>query len=107
MGASDRLTVLGIGAAIVTAVVSGTCSTNARIGDINACIDGLRTDISARIDGLRTDISVRIDDTNARIDRVETRLDGIDGRLRGVELAFGKVDQRLSTLERVLLPESD
>ena len=96
MGTSDRLTVLGIGAAIVTAVVSGTCSTNARIGDINA-----------RIDGLRTDISVRIDDTNARIDRVETRLDGIDGRLRGVELAFGKVDQRLSTLERVLLPESD
>lgn len=28
----------------------------------------------------------------------------LDDRLRAVETAFGKVDQRLLTLERVLLP---
>ena len=40
----------------------------------------------------------------ARMDRLETRLDGFDERLRNVEIAFGKVDQRLLTIERVVLP---
>ena len=31
-------------------------------------------------------------------------MDGFDTRLRNVEIAFGKVDQRLLTLERILLP---
>lgn len=93
MGAADRLTVIATGAAIVMAVVGGSCSTNARIGDLGARID----ETNARIDEVRTDLG-------ARIDRLETRLDGVDGRLRNVEVAFGKVDQRLLTLERVLLP---
>ena len=29
---------------------------------------------------------------------------GFDNRLRAVEIGFGKVDQRLETLERTLLP---
>ena len=41
------------------------------------------------------------------MDRIETRLDGLDERLRNVELAFGKVDQRLLTIERVVLPASE
>ena len=41
---------------------------------------------------------------NARMDRIEMRLDGFDERLRNVEIAFGKVDQRLATLERLHLP---
>ena len=63
-----------------------------------------RNDVHARID----DVHARIDDVHAdltaRIDRIETRLDGFDERLRNVEIAFGKVDQRLFTLERVILP---
>ena len=86
MSTADRLTIITTGAAIVMAVAGGSCSTN------------------ARIDELRTELRARIDATNARIDRLETRLDGIDGRLRRVEVAFGQVDQRLLTLERVLLP---
>ena len=39
-----------------------------------------------------------------RLDRIETRMDGFDTRLRAVEIAFGKVDQRLATLERLQLP---
>ena len=31
------------------------------------------------------------------------RLDGFDERLRAVEVAFGKVDQRLLSIERVVL----
>ena len=53
--------------------------------------------VNARIDDLRADV-------NARMDRIETRLDGLDERLRNVELAFGKVDQRLLTIERIILP---
>jgi len=56
-------------------------------------------------------VNTRIDDVysglSARMDRIETRLDGMDGRLRNVEIAFGKVDQRLLTIERVVLPGPD
>ena len=41
---------------------------------------------------------------NARIDRLETDVRAMDDRLRTVEIAFGKVDQRLETLERVISP---
>ena len=56
--------------------------------------------VNARIDDLRTDLS-------SRMDRIEDRLDGMDERLRNVEIAFGKVDQRLLTIERVVLPGPD
>lgn len=39
-----------------------------------------------------------------RLDRIETDIWNIDARLRGVEIEFGKVDQRLATLERLHLP---
>ena len=53
--------------------------------------------VNARIDDLRADLTTRMD-------RIETRLDGFDERLRNVEVALGKVDQRLLTIERVVLP---
>ena len=49
-------------------------------------------------------IDTRMDRIDTRMDRIETRLDGLDERLRNVEIAFGKVDQRLLTIERVVLP---
>ena len=52
-------------------------------------------------------VNARIDDLSARMDRIETRLDGFDERLRNVEIAFGKVDQHLLTIERVVLPGPD
>ena len=51
-----------------------------------------------------TGVNVRIDDLNSRLERLETDVRGMDARLRGVEIAFAKVDQRLETLERALLP---
>ncbi|MCY4661967.1 MAG: hypothetical protein OXF93_19490 [Acidobacteria bacterium] len=52
-------------------------------------------------------VHTRIDGLSARMDRIETRLDGVDERLRNVEIAFGQVDQRLLTIERVVLPGPD
>ena len=80
---------IGPGVAIVTAVltVAGLllvqiAAVNTRIGDGNARIDDMRADIRE----LRTDL-VRFDE-----------------RLRAVEIAFGKVDRRLLTIERIILP---
>ena len=83
------LTIVGTGfglAVLLTGVMF------ALIGGVNARID----DLSARMDRMET-----------RMDRIETRLDGFDERLRNVEIAFGKVDQRLLTIERVVLPGPD
>lgn len=53
----------------------------------------------------------RFDDVNRRIDALAADVRELragharfDERLRAVEVAFGKVDQRLLTLERVILP---
>ena len=63
--------------------------------------------LSAQIAGLNVridDVNGRIDDVNGRLERLETDVRSMDDRLRAVEIAFGKVDQRLLTIERVLLP---
>ena len=90
-------------------------SVNGRIDDLDASVNGRIDDLDAsvngRIDDLDTSVNGRIDDlrTDVRDFRAEvnTRLDAFDTRLRNVEIAFGKVDQRLLTIERVVLPASD
>ncbi len=84
-------------AGLLSAQIAGV---HARIDDVHARID----DVHARIDDVHADLTARMDRLDARMDRIETRLDGFDERLRNVEVAFGKVDQRLLTLERVILP---
>ena len=94
-------------------VLAGLLATQiaAQIAGVNTRIDDVRTDLTAQITGQIAGVNARIDDLSARVDRIETRmdrietrLDGFDDRLRSVEIAFGKVDQRLLTLERVILP---
>ena len=70
---------------------------NARLDDQSAQIAGLHTEIA----GLRADVTGEIADLRAEV-RADMRR--LDDRLRAVEIAFGKVDQRLLTLERVLIP---
>ena len=79
---TDRLTLIGIALAAVIAIVTmGNGNVNARVGDLHA-------DVNTRLDRLES--------------RMDTRMDGFDARLRAVEIAFGKVDQRLATLERAI-----
>lgn len=63
--------------------------------------------LTAQLAGVNT----RIDDVNARIDDVRADLrdmragmERFDARLDALEVSFGKVDQRLMTIERVVLP---
>ena len=91
------LTIVGTGAGLAV-LLTGVMF--ALIGGVNARIDDVYSGLSTRIDDLRTDLSTRMD-------RIEDRLDGMDERLRNVEIAFGQVDQRLLTIERVVLPGPD
>ena len=62
--------------------------------------------LSAQIAGVNVridDVNGRIDDVNGRLACLETDVRSMDDRLRAVEIAFGKVDQRLLTIERVRL----
>ena len=84
---------------------------SARLDDQSAQIAALRTDmrtgqagLADQIADLRTEMTGQIADLRAEV-RAEVRR--LDDRLRAVEVAFGKVDQRLLTLERVLIPAPD
>ena len=59
-------------------------------GELRDAITSAETRLGQRID--------RLDE------RFENRFDGLDGRLRNVEQGFARIDQRLATLERVVLP---
>ena len=76
------LAIIGTGLAVVTIVVTVL---SMQIAGVNTRIDDIRADIR---------------DLRADHVRFEERLDS-------VEVAFGKVEQRLDTLERVLLPSRE
>ena len=77
------LTIIGAGLAVVTIVVTVL---SMQIVGVNTRIDDVRND--------RRDFRTE----------VNARMNGFDTRLRNVEIAFGKVDQRLLIIERVVLP---
>jgi hypothetical protein len=71
-----------------------------RMDHLEVRMDRFEARIDARIDWFETTV-------DARIDRLETRLDGFDTRLRAIDVGFGKVEQRLLTLEGILLDTGD
>ena len=73
---------------------------NTRIDDVNTRID----DVNTRIDDLRAEVATVKADLSADNADIRNDLRRMDDRLRAVEIAFGKVDQRLETLERLHLP---
>ena len=64
---------------------------------LGALLIGLVMNQNLRIDDLRGDLTGQIDDVKTDIRDMRTRL-------RNVQIDFGKVDQRLLTLERVIIP---
>ena len=55
-------------------------------------------DMGQEMESLRAEV-------RAELQRLDDHLRRLDDRLRGVEIGLGRVDQRLLTLERVILPE--
>ena len=99
---------LGWDCTILAAVRSDTKAIIGTIVGSGLVLGGL---LSAQIAVQVAGINVRIDDMNKRIDdmndclgRLEADVRSMDARLRAVEVAVGKVDLRLLTIERVVLP---
>ena len=92
--------IVGTGAALLAAIVALGAFLDSRVDDARADLGAGLDRLDARMDRL----DARMDRLEARMDRIEQRMDGFDARLRAVEIAFGKVDQRLLTLERIIIP---
>ena len=86
-------TVVGTGMAVITAVLTVAGLLLAQVASVNARIDDLDASVNARIDDVRSDMR-----------EMRASLERFDARLDAVEVALGKVDQRLLTIERVVLP---
>ena len=79
----------------------------ALIGGVNTRIDDVNTNLTAQITGVNTRIDDLRGELKAEIAVLRDDVRGMDARLRAVENALGKVDQRLLTIERVVLPGPD
>ena len=110
-GAAIILSVVGTGVALGGLLSVQFTALDARFDDVNARIDDLRADLTAEIAAVKADLTAEIAtvkaDLTAEIAVVRDDLRRVDDRLRAVEIAFGKVDQRLETLERLHLPGPD
>ena len=110
-------TIVGTGVTVIATTMATaiglavfiTGQLNVRIDDLTADVATLERRMEDRFDAVdaRFDrVDARFDRVDARFDRGDARMDGFDERLRAVEIGFGKIDQRLSTIERVLLPDA-
>ena len=97
---TDTKWIVGTGAAIILSVVGTGVALGGLLSVQFAAID-------ARFDDLRADVAAVKADLTAEIAVVRDDVRRMDDRLRAVEIAFGKVDQRLETLERLHLPGPD
>ena len=70
MTRADRITILLSVAALCVTIIGTTCSTNARIGDMNAAMNARIDDMNARIDDLRAEFAAQIAGLDARIDEL-------------------------------------
>lgn len=74
---------------------------------LNTPISDLRTETNSRFTDLRSEIGARFTDRESHVDNLRTDVRQMNDRLRGVKIKFAKVDQRLLTLERAVIPAAD
>lgn len=105
---TDTKAIIGI---IVAVGISLGGLFSVQFAGINTRIDDLHTSLTARIDDLRTDLTAEIAtvkaDLSGEIAVLRDDVRRMDDRRRAVEIALGKVNQRLETLERLHLPGPD
>ncbi|MYH27972.1 MAG: hypothetical protein F4137_03750 [Acidobacteria bacterium] len=89
MTLADRLTVMATGAAVAVSIVGGSCSTNARIDDIQAAIRELRLDMRAEHDRIRADMRAEHGTMRAEHDAIRMEIRRVDERVRVIEINLG------------------
>ena len=115
---TDTKWIVGTGVAVIASVVGSAVAVIAvfvtLVGGVGEEVRSVREEVRSvreevrsvrgEVGSVREEVgSVRVEMQRLRTE-LNTRMDGFDTRLRNVEIAFGKVDQRLLTLERILLP---
>ena len=106
----DNLTfLLGVGA-IVAAVVGGSCSTNARIGDVRAEVGALRAEfgglraefggLRAEFGGLRAEFGREIRDIRAEIRDLRARVESLED---STAASFATVHRQLAAVAVCML----
>lgn len=63
--------------------------------------------MDSRFTGLRSKTVARFTDMEGDVDNLRTDMRQMEDRLRGVEIEFVKIDQRLLTLERAVIPAAE
>ena len=103
MTLADRLTVMATGAAVAVSIVGGSCSTNARIDDIQAAIRELRLDMRAEHDRIRADMRAehgRIRaDMRAEHDTMRAEHDTMRAEHDAIRMEIRRVDERVRVIE--------
>lgn len=89
MTVADRLTVMATGAAVAVSIVGGSCSTNARIDDMQASIRELRLDMRAEHDRIRADMGAEHATMRAEHDTIRMEIGQVDERVRVIEIKLG------------------
>ena len=115
MTVADRLTVMATGAAVAISIVGGSCSTNARIDDIQAAIRELRLDMRAEHDGIRADMGAEHDAIRAGLraehDRIRADMGAEHATMRAehaaIRMEIRQVDERVRVIEINLGGQSD
>ena len=97
---TDTRWIVGTGVAIILSIVG----TGVALGGL---LSGQFAGVNTRIDDLRADLATVKADLSGEIAVLREDVRRMNDRLRAVEIAFGKVDQRLETLERLHLPGPD
>ena len=64
-------------------------------------------DVNTRIGDLRAGMNTRFTDLDGDVGNLRTDVREMGERLRNVEIEFAKVDQRLLTLERAIMPAAE
>ena len=103
-GVAVIASVVGSAVAVIAVVVTLFGGVGEDVRSVREDVRSLGTELNTRMDGFGARMDSLGTELNTRMDGLGTRMDGLDTRLRNVEIAFGKVDQRLLTLERILLP---
>ena len=99
---------------VTTAIGLGALLVN-RIGNVEDEVRGVRAQLNGRIERLDDELSSRIerldDDLSGRIERLRSEMlenyHRLDERMRSVEQGFARIDQRLDTLERAVIPAAE
>ena len=99
---------IGISGLLGGLIINRIGNVETEVRSLNTRIDNVHSELSAqidnRIDGLRSELNGRMDRLR---DEMLENYHRLDTRMRTIEQGFARIDQRLDTLERAIIPSAE